>query len=138
MTSKALPEKKRTRKVVEFVWGAEQEKAIEKLKTALSSAPVLKPLLYTPEGDGFVGDIVLSVNTCWLGLGAILQQEDQESRRHPVRYESGLWTHSETRYDAVKLECLGLLCALKKFCYYLYWVQVLIEIDARTLVHQLN
>ena len=55
-----------------------------------------------------------------------------------MRYESGLWTPAETRYDAVKLKCRGLLCTLKKFRYYLYVVQFLIEIDVRTLVHQLN
>ena len=45
---------------------------------------------------------------------------------------------AETRYDVVKLECRGLLCALKKFRYYLDGVQFLVEIDARMLVHQLN
>ena len=138
MISKAPPEKKKKRKEVEFVWGAEQEKAMEKLKMALSLAPALKPLVYTSEDNGFVGKIVLGVNMCGLGFGAILQQEDRESRRHPVRYESGLWTPAETRYDVVKLECRGLLCALNKFRYYLYGVQFLIEIDSRTLVHQLN
>ena len=111
---------------------------MEKLKTALSSAPALKPLIYTPEVDGFVGEIVLVVDACGLGFGAILQQEDRENRRHPVRYERGLWTPAETRYDAVKLECRGLLPAQKIFCYYLYRVQFLIENDARTLVRQLN
>ena len=136
--SKAPPEKKRKRKEVEFVWEAEQEKAMEKLKTALSSAPALKPLVYTPEDDGFVERIVLGVDACGLGFGAILQQEDRESRRHPVRYESGLWMPPKTRYDVVNPECQGLLRALKKFHFYLYVVQFLIEIDARTLVHQLN
>ena len=135
VTSKAPLEKKRKRKEMEFVWGAEQEKGLEKLKTALSSAPALKPLVYTPEDDGYVGEIVLGVDACGLGFGAILQQEDWESRHHPVRYEIGLWTPAETRYDGVKLECRGLLRALKKFRYYLYGVQFLIEIDARTLVH---
>ena len=138
LTSKMPPEKKRKRKEVEFVWGAEQEKAMEKLKTALSSAPALKPLVYMPEDDGFVGEIVLGVEECGLGFGAILQQEDRESRRHPVSYESGVRTPADTRYDAVILECRGLLRALKKFHYYLFWVQFLIEIDARTLVHQMN
>ena len=119
MISKAQPEKKRKRKM-EFAWGAEQEKAMERLKTALSSAPALKSLVYTPEDDGFVGRIVLGVDWCGLGFAAILQQEDRENRRHPVRYESGLWTPAETQYDAVKLECRGLLNALKKFHYYLY------------------
>ena len=38
----------------------------------------------------------------------------------------------------MKQECRGLLRTLKKFHYYLYGVQFLIEIDAHMLVHQLN
>ena len=95
--AKAPPEKKRKRKEVEFICGAEQEKGMEKLKPALCSAPALKALVYTPEDDGFVGGIVLGVDVCGLGFGAILQQEDGEGRRHPVRYEGGLWTLAQTR-----------------------------------------
>ena len=111
---------------------------MEKLKTAVSSAPALKRLVYSPENEGFVGRIILGVDACGLGFGAILQLEAQESWRHPLRYESGLWTLAETRYDGVKVECRGLLCTLKQFHYYLYGVLFLIEIDARTLVCQLN
>ena len=103
--SKALPEKKRKWKEVVFVWGAEQEKAMERLKRELSSAPALKPLVYTPEDDGFMGRIVLGVDACGLRFGAILKREDRENRRHPVWYEGGLWTPAETRYNAVILEC---------------------------------
>jgi len=59
-------------------------------------------------------------------------------KRHPARYESGIWTEAEKKYDAGKLESQGLLKALKKFRYYLYGVRFLVEIDARTLVYQLN
>ena len=45
---------------------------MEKLKAALSLAPALKPLVYTPEEDGFVGEMVLGVDACGLGFGAIL------------------------------------------------------------------
>ena len=72
LTSKAPPEKKRKRNEVEFVWGAEQEKAMVKLKMAHSSAPVLMPLVYTPADNGFVGGIVLGVEECGLGFEAIL------------------------------------------------------------------
>ena len=138
LTSKARREMKKKRKEVEFLGGAEQEKAMGKLKTRLRSAPTLKPLVYALEDHCFVGRIVLGVHSCGLGFEAILEQEDQESRRHPVRYESGQWTPAETRYDAVKLDHRGLLFALNKFRYYLYRVQFSIEIDARRLVHQLN
>ena len=36
-------------------------------------------------------------------------------KRHPARYESGMWVSSEKKYDSEKLECQGLLKALKKF-----------------------
>ena len=45
---------------------------------------------------------------------------------------------AERQYDGGKLQCRGLLKALKKLRYYLYGVQFLVEIDAKTLVHQLN
>ena len=80
----------------EFIWGEDQTRAMRKLTEASISAPVLKPLVYTPEEDGFVGGIILGVDACRLGFGAILQQEDRKQRRHPVRYESGLWTPAET------------------------------------------
>ena len=59
-------------------------------------------------------------------------------KRHPARDESGIWTDAEKKYNAGKLECRRLLKTLKKFRYYLYAVRFLVEIDARTLVHQLN
>lgn len=42
------------------------------------------------------------------------------------------------KYDLGKLECRGLLRALKKLRLYLYGVRFSVEIDAKTLVHQLN
>ena len=111
---------------------------MRKVKEALISAPALKPLVYMLEEDRIVGGVVLGVDACGLDFSAILQQEDCEERRHPARYESGLWTPAETQYDAVKLECRGLMQALKKFRYYLYRTYFLIEIDACTLVHQLK
>jgi len=42
------------------------------------------------------------------------------------------------KYDAVKLECRGLLKALKKFRFWLYGCYFTIETDAQTLVWLLN
>ena len=115
MTSKGLLEQKGKRRQVEFVWGAQQEKAMEKLKTALSSAPALKPLVYMLGDVRFVREIVLGVDACGLGFEVILQEEDQESRPHLVRYKNGRWTPVETQHDAVNLEGRGLLRAIKTF-----------------------
>ena len=130
--------RKRALTQAEFIWGLEQPQEMERLKAALIAAPALKPIVYTPDSQGFIGQIVLGVDASQLGYGAILQQEDQQGRRHPSRYESGLWTPAEAHFDAGKLDCQGLLRALKKFRYYVYGVNFLVEIDAKTLVHQLN
>ena len=45
LTLRALPEKKRKKQEVEFVWGAEQENATEKLKRVVCLGPALKPLV---------------------------------------------------------------------------------------------
>jgi len=117
----------------EFEWAEEQQEAMDKLKLALTRVPAIKAIDYASSGR-----IVLSVDSSLLGWGAILQQEDDMKKRHPARYESGIWTDAEKKYDAGKLECRGLLKALKKFRYYLYGVRFLVEIDTRTLIHQLN
>lgn len=123
------------RKKASFVWGFEQQEAMDDLKNALTSPPALRPIDYE-EG----GAIVLSVDSSLQGWGAILQQAEPEEpkKRHPSRYESGLWTDPERKYDSGKLECRGLLKALKKLRFYLYGIHFQVEIDAKTLIHQLN
>ena len=63
---------------------------------------------------------------------------DAEGRRHPSRYESGAWSVVETKYDATKRECRGVLKALKKCRVWLYGIHFILETDANVLVAQLN
>ncbi len=123
------------RKKQMFYWGQDQQAAMEDLKSALTHAPALRPLDYQADGK-----IILSVDSSLLGWGAILQQEEgsDSKKRHPSRYENGLWSPAEKKYDSGKLECRGLLRGLKKLRFYLYGIRFLVEIDAKTLVHQLN
>ena len=114
------------RRQEEFIWGEKQQQAMEELKSALISPPALRPIVYVPEGDEGIGRIVLGVDASLVGYGAILQQEDERGKRHPARYESGLWTETERRYDAGKLECRALLRSIKKFRNYLYGVHFLV------------
>ena len=104
------------RREVPFVWGDEQQASMDILKEALTSAPALRTLNYS-EG---AGEIILAVDASLQGWGAVLQQVDAVTgKRHPSRYESGLWTEQESRYDAGKRECRGVLKALKKFRFWL-------------------
>ena len=124
------------KKDVPFVWGYEQAAALEGLKAALTEAPALAKINYS-EG---AGDIILTVDASITGWGAVLQQlsiEDKK-RRHPIRYESGLWNTVEQNYDATKRECRGALKALKKMRSYLTGVHFILETDAAVLVAQLK
>ena len=74
-----------------FKWGPEQEKAMRDLKHALVSPPAFVPIVYTSEtGKKTPGRIVLGVDASRIGYGAFLQQEDENGKRHPARYISGL------------------------------------------------
>ena len=104
------------------------------LKLALTSAPALVKIVYTDRA----GEVILAVDASLKGWGAVLMQLDAQKRRHPSRYESGLWNKAEQGYDATKRECRGVLKALRKVRYWLYGVQFILETDASVLVAQLN
>ena len=121
------------RKNVAWHWEAEQQLAMDTLKFALINPPALLPLDYT-EGAGI---IFLGVDSSGTGWGANLGQF-VNGKRHPSRYESGIWTDPEKLYDATKRECRGVLKTIKKFRSYLYGVRFNLETDANVLVSQLN
>ncbi|KAJ9246723.1 hypothetical protein DTO195F2_9270 [Paecilomyces variotii] len=132
--TKAEPIYSTLRKGQDFLWGPEQQEAMDTLKVALTTAPALKPIDYR-EG----GIIIVNTDASGSGWGAQLAQEEKESnKRHPARYESGVWTQAERRYDGGKLECRAVLKALRKFRAYLYGIHFRLEVDAKTLVAQLN
>ena len=85
----------------DFEWQEDQQEAMGALKKSLTEAPALKPIDYESSGQS-----VLSVDSSLQGWGAILQQEEvDKKKRHPTRYESGMWAISEKKYDSGKLEC---------------------------------
>ena len=121
------------KKNVEFVWTEACNDAMDILKASLTNAAALATLDYADEAC----EIILAVDASGEGWGAILQQVI-DGKRYPVRYESGLWSEPEKKYDAGKRECRALLRALKKLKVWLYRVKFTVEIDAKTLLHQLN
>ncbi|EKD17314.1 gag-pol polyprotein [Drepanopeziza brunnea f. sp. 'multigermtubi' MB_m1] len=118
----------------EFEWLEPQQEAMRLLKEALLSAPALIKIDYSKEG----GKTYLTVDASLKGWGAVLQQEDSDKKRHPARFESGLWNPAESKYDATKRECRGALKAMKKMRSELYGVHFILETDAKVLVDQLN
>jgi hypothetical protein len=130
---KAEPLFRLLRKDFEFAWGMEQQQAMDILKDEILSAPSLITIDYKSGRMIFVG-----VDASAQGGGAVLEQVGEDGKRHPARFESTLWSESESKWHSTKLECKAVLWALKKFALYLYGARFTIETDARVLISQLN
>ena len=108
---------------------------MNELKRRLTTAPVLISLDFSPSALAIILNVDASTKQGW---GATLSQAQQDGTIKPARFESGIWSDMERKYDAVKLECRGLLKALKKLRFWLYERHFQLETDARTLVWLLN
>ena len=94
------------RKGWKFVWTVECSDAMTRLKAALIKAPVLITLDFS---DGVLGiELAIDASTT-IGWGAVLSQYQEDGKAHPARYESGIWSDQERKYDALKLECRRLI-----------------------------
>jgi hypothetical protein len=121
------------KKDAEFHWGPEQAEAMRILKERITTAPILVTLDCS-EG---AGEVILMTDASLLGWGCVLLQVIN-GKRHPIRFESGLWNPAEQRYDATKRECRAVLYAIRRLRGMLYGIQFTIETDSLVLVHQLN
>ena len=68
----------------------------------------------------------------------MLSQQQDDGQLHPARYESGIWSDAERKYDALKLECRELLKALKKFRFWLFGRYFSVQMNSQALVWLLN
>ena len=123
------------RKGVRFVWTVECQAAMDKLKRVLTEAPILISLDFSASALAIILNVDASTTIGW---GAVLSQLQLDGRPRPARYESGIWSSAELKYDAVRLECRGLLKALKKLRFWLYGRHFYVETDSQTLVWLLN
>jgi hypothetical protein len=110
-SSIALPLTNLTKKTVPFTWGPSCDTAFSALKTAITSAPVLRlpdttlPFLVTTDASQFA-------------IGAVLAQEFEDGV-HPVAFLSRKLRDPETRYATHDRELLALIHALRTWRHYL-------------------
>ena len=99
-----------------FVWVSEHQKAVDTLKVALTTAPVLG----YPD---FNREFILETDASLRGLGAVLSQVDENGKVHVIAYASQTLIPSEKsmcNYSSAKLELLALKLAFtEKFRHYL-------------------
>ena len=96
------------------------------------TAPVLAPLVFDNPRYGL---IFLMTHASIFGWGGVIEQIGPDSKRYPCRFESGIWSDVEKRYDATKRELRGLLFLLKRFRRYLFGIHFTIETNVLVLVH---
>lgn len=123
------------KKEVKWDWRVEHQTAMLMLQHMVTTAPVLAPLLFGVPG---YGQVYLMTDASLEGWGAVIEQVGPDKKRHPCRFESGIWSNAEKRYDATKRELRGLLNAMIRFKRFLFGTRFIIETDAMVLVHQLR
>ena len=111
-----------TRKDTPFNWTSACQQAFERLKSYLTSAPVLA----YPD---FSRDFILETDACVLGLGAILSQRQEDGSIHPIAYASRSLSQPEKNYGITELETLAVVWAFSHFRAYLYGHKVTVYTD---------
>jgi hypothetical protein len=99
-------------KDIGFEWKEEQEKAFEELKKRLMETPVL-------QYPDFNKSFIICTDASEKGLGAVLEQLDDEGKEKPVAYASRSLKPAELNYSVTDLECLAVIWAVQKFYKYL-------------------
>lgn len=99
------------KKNIKYEWKEEQQKAFEKLKTHLISAPIL-------QYPDFSRTFYLHTDASGTGLGAVLVQKNKENKDHVIAYTSRGLLHAERNYSATELECLAVLWAVEYYRHY--------------------
>ena len=118
-----------TKKDVKFVWGPDQIKSMELLKEGVRQAKAIRPLDY--EGQG---NIVLAVDSSYIGIGFYIYQEDvnDPKKHYYAKFGSKTMNDREARFSQPKRELFGMKEALRLNKNLLFGVRKLIvETDAK-------
>ena len=110
----------------DWAWGAEEQKALDAIKKALTSNTVLK--YYDVNKP-----VVLSVDASSRGLGAALIQD-----KAVVAYASRSLTDTECKYAQIEKEALAVVFGCTKFHKMLYGRNFVVESDHKPLEVILN
>ncbi|GET55355.1 retroviral-like aspartic protease 1 [Rhizophagus irregularis DAOM 181602=DAOM 197198] len=90
-----------------------QQKALEELKKKLINYPILQHL-------NFEKEFILITDASGEGLGAILEQLNENNREIVISYVSRSLVNAEKRYPIIELECLAVFWGIKYFHKYLF------------------
>ena len=101
-----------TKKDVKWEWTDKEQKAFDYLKTAFTKAPVL--IMPNEEKQFF-----LETDASGYGVGAVLSQQGDDGKMHPVAFYSNRMSPEEEGYEIYDQEMLAIMKALKKWRHHL-------------------
>jgi len=113
------------RKGTPWQWGPQEHRAFDALKTAITSAPVLRP--FDPDKPTSI-----SIDASGTAIGAVLTQGTGADIR-PVAFESRKLTPAEKNYPTHEREQLAIMHALRLWRHYLLGKQFTIKTDNSAL-----
>lgn len=111
--------------VKKFAWTEDADIALEKLKAALISAPILT-------NADFTLPFIIETDSSDLAVGAVLVQV-QNGERKPIAYYSKKLSSTQRRYSATERECLAVLLSIENFKHFIEGSQFIISTDAMSL-----
>jgi hypothetical protein len=108
----ARPLNELTRKDTEWSWETRHQNTFDKLKTRVTTEPVLvHPILTDP--------FELEVDASGFAMGAVLLQKKMDSKKHPIAYYSKTLSAAERNYNVYDLELLAIVNTLDHWRPYL-------------------
>lgn len=108
-----------------LVWTKEADLALGKLKSLLTSPPILA----NPEfGTQFIVESDASAHA----VGAVLMQV-QDGRKRPIAFYSKKLSVTQKKYSATERECLGVILAIERFRHYIEGSMFKVISDAQSL-----
>ena len=119
-----------TRKGVKWHWGSEQQEAFQKLKLAITEAPVLA----RPD---FSRPFCLQTDASDIAIAAVLTQ-DFDGEEHPIYYVSRTLSKTERNYTVTERECLAVLWSVERLRGYLLGEQFTVVMDHYSLLWLYN
>ena len=125
LATKSEPLRKLTKKNEKFVWGNEQKKAFDQLKSDLTKADTLAYFDSKAETR-------IIVDASPVGLGAVLTQT-QNGVKRVVHYASRSLSDVERRYSQTEKEALACVWACERFHLYVYGIDFVLETDHKPL-----
>lgn len=119
------------KKDVPFVWDEWDQQSFDSLKSALTHAPLLHPLVYTH-------DFLLYLEDFGTTITMVLVQEIEDNQKHVVYYMSKTLTSFEIRYSHIEKLVLATFIVVQCFHHYILLCKTTIIVESNPMYYVLT